>query len=475
MDSARQVGSWRSTTSRYGSRGLSRYTTWVPVRDDDAPTGRANERGDSAPEQRASKASRSGEKLMELRAERMVHGGRALARLASGEVALVSGAIPGELVRAELEQRRGVWLGRTVAVLESSPDRLPTPVHPGLDYGFMNYPRQLSLKAEVVADSLHRVGLPDAAVPELVAAPLPWGYRSVVQPACDPAGLGYRRPGSGQVVVQGEDEVATSAVNTAWRLALELRAHRAVGAHELVIRANDDGQALIAIVSSAPARKLLPLAHALVGAGIHGVSSAPYDPRGRFRQGAERLAGKRDMLQRYGDFELTVNATSFAQPNPSATTLLYRAVKEWAGSGTHAWELFAGGGAIAFHLTERFGAVTALEVDRAALARGERDAERLGVSNLRFVRGDARRAPLPSDADLLVVDPPRAGLARELRAAIGTSGVPRLLYVSCDVASWARDVVDLEARGYQLTRFQPFDLYPQTHHIELLSELVLKR
>ncbi len=418
---------------------------------------------------------RTTEVAVDLRAERMVHGGSALARLPSGEVVLLSGAIPGELVRVELEKRRGVWLGRTVAVLESSPDRLPTPVHPGLDYGFITYSRQLQLKAEVVADSLHRAGLANREVPDLIAAPLPWGYRSVVQPACAPAGLGYRRPGSAEVLVLGEDQVATPAVNAAWRQAIELRAHRAAGAYELVIRANDAGQSLIAIVSSAPARKLLPLAHALVDAGIHGVSSAPYDPRGRFRGGAERLAGKRDMLQRYGDFDLTVNASSFAQPNPSATTALYHAVKEWAASGSHAWELFAGGGAIALHLSDRFTSVTALEVDRGALARGERDAERLGIGNLTFVRGDARSAPLPSDADLLVVDPPRAGLARELRAAIGASGVPRLLYVSCDVASWARDVADLESHGYELKRFQPFDLYPQTHHIELLSELTLKR
>lgn len=458
-----------------GSQGSSRYTAGVPERNEETTANEATGRGATNREQRDGSSAAASMKLTELRTERMVHGGRVLARLSSGEVALVSGAVPGELIRAQIEQRRGVWLGNTVEVLEPSSSRLPTPIHPGLDYGFIDYSRQLQLKAEVVADSLHRAGKPDMQVPELVAAPLPWGYRSVVQPACDRSGLGYRLPGSAEVIVMGEDPVATPGVNNAWRLALELRAYRAAGARELVIRANSEGQALIAIVSSAPARKLLPLAHALVAAGIHGVSSAPYDPRGRFRRGSERLAGKRDILERYGELDLTVNATSFAQPNPSAATGMYRTLKSWAGSGRHAWELFAGGGAISLHLAERFEAVTALEVDRAAVSRGERDAERLGVTNLRFVRADARTSPLPSDADLLVVDPPRAGLARELRAAIASSGVPRLLYVSCDVASWARDVVDLEARGYELTRFQPYDLYPQTHHIELLSELTLRR
>src|SRR5690606_9751225 len=88
---------------------------------------------------------------------------------------------------------------------------------------------------------------------------------------------------------------------------------------------------------------------------------------------------------------------------------------------------------------------------------------------------DARTAPLPEDADVLIVDPPRAGLAAELRADIAAAGVPRLLYVSCDVATWARDVADLEQKGYRLTRLEPFDFYPHTHHLEVLSELTRVR
>lgn len=418
------------------------------------------------------------EGALELDIERMVHGGAALARKPGGEVVLVTGAIPGERVLARLEQKRGVWLGRTLDVLRPAPERVPTPAHPGLDYGFMTYRKQLELKREVVLDSLRRAAaagddLPE--VPPVRPSVREWGYRDVIQPAVSDAGLGYRWPGSGDVLVLGEDPTATDAVNAAWSVAVQLRAHRAVGARELVIRANQAGEALIAIVTTAPERKLIPLAHALVRAGIVGVVSAPFDPRGRFRRGVERLAGQRTISQRLGAFELTVNASSFAQPNSETAARMYGALVEWAGSGGHAWELFAGGGAIAFHLAQNFEAVTAVEMDRGAIARGEGDAERLGLGNVRFVRADARTAPLPSDADVLVMDPPRAGLSADLRAAIGASGIPRLLYVSCDVATWSRDVVDLGRRGYTLTRSQPYDFYPQTHHIEMLSELVLDR
>ena len=126
---------------------------------------------------------------------------------------------------------------------------------------------------------------------------------------------------------------------------------------------------------------------------------------------------------------------------------------------------------IGLHLAEQFGRVTALEVDKSSVVRGERDAERLGVQNLSFIRADAKKLkPLPS-ADLIVVDPPRAGLAKGVREAILTSSASRLLYVSCDVATWARDVAHFDAEGFSLKRLLPFDFYPQTHHIEMLSLL----
>ncbi len=418
---------------------------------------------------------------MVVSAERMVHGGAALCRTEAGAVALVKGALPGETVRADVRLERGVLLGTTVELLAPSPDRVPASLHPGLDYSFMTYERQLAEKRAVVADALSRAralaGDRSSArvAPEdvtgVVPAPSEWRYRSSVQPAAAPEGLGYRLPASSSVVVLDEDPVATPAVQAAWQLAITSKAHRATGTHELVIRANDAGESLISIVSRAATRELLDLAHALVNAGVAGVMYAPFDARGRFRSGAERLAGARTILQRYGDVVLTVNVTSFAQPNPEAAGGLYKELARWAGHGERAAELYAGAGAIAFHLAPGFAAVSAIEIDGSAVARGKRDAERLGVANIEFLRQDVREASIPGSTELVVVDPPRAGLSRDVRAALQASSAKRLLYVSCDAATWARDVVDLEGRGFALTRFVPFDFYPQTHHVELLSEL----
>ena len=402
--------------------------------------------------------------------ERPVHGGAALARVEGGRVALVRGGIPGEEVEADLEERSGVLQGRVTRVLTASPDRVPSSKHPGLDYSFISYERQLELKREVVRDALSRTLKREVEVPPVRLAPLLWHYRSAVQPAVTPGGLGYREPESHEVVVLTSDPVANEAINNAWEVWGRLRVPK--GVREVVFRGNDGGEVLASLVATAPAKTLVPFAHELVKAGLAGVSYASHDPRGRFRGGSERLAGARSIRQRYGDFDISVSATNFAQPNPSAAGELYKTLQTLAASGGLALDVYAGSGIIGMHLAENFGRVIALEIDRGSVVRGERDAARLGIINLKFVKADAKRLVVPEGADLVAVDPPRAGLNKEVRRTLSASHAPRLLYVSCDVATWARDVAAFEASGWRLEHFQPFDFYPHTHHVEMLSLLV---
>ncbi len=413
---------------------------------------------------------------LEVDVARMVHGGRSLATGPDGRALLVRGAIPGERVIAEGAVRKGVWLGDVVEVLEPSADRLEAPAHPGLDFGHVRYERQLALKREVLLDAWHRsVGpsVPAPDVQDVVASPQVWGYRNAVQPALagrddeSSGGLGYRRPETHEVVVLDDDPTAIAACRAAWAAVAARRWPG--GVREVAIRGNDQGEALVALVATTPARALLDAAHALVAAGVTGVALAPYDPRGRFRGGAERLAGARNLRQRYGDVVLTITATAFAQPNPEAAGALYRRLAAVAPEARHALELFAGNGAIAMHLAPRVAKVTAIEIDRGSVERGRQDAGAAGIGNLVLLRRDARDMRVPDDVDLVSVDPPRAGLSADVRAAIAGSRARALLYVACDVATWARDASDLLRRGWHLTLLEPFDFQPHTHHLELLS------
>ena len=401
--------------------------------------------------------------------EKMIHGGRALTHLEDGRVALVRGGIPGERVSAELEERKGVLQGWVVEVLEASEDRTEPPRHPGLDYGFIAYERQLELKREVVGDALSRALRREVEVGNVRAAPELWHYRSSVQPVALKSELGYRQPESHEVVTLASDPVANEAINRVWQTWDSLKPPK--GIRELVLRGNDDGEVLASFIATTPAKNLLPFAHDLLRAGVKGVSYAPFDRRGRFRQGSEKLAGEKTILQAYGDFTISVSATNFAQPNPSAASQLYKALVELAPKGELALDLYAGSGIIGMHLLEKFDRVIALEIDRGSIVRGERDVERLGVKGIEFLKADAKRVEIPDGTDLITVDPPRAGLNKDVRAVIDASGVPALLYVSCDVATWARDVAEFEKLGWRLEHFEPFDFYPHTHHIELLSRL----
>ena len=397
----------------------------------------------------------------------MVHGGRALARLEDGRVALIAGALPGERVVADVAPRAGVLQGTVSEVLDASPDRVPAPAHPGLDLGFVGYDAQLLLKAEVLQDAARRarLELPEDAS-TVVSSPDVWAYRSAVQPAVRDGQLGYRREGGREIVLLDEDPTAMPSVAAAWRRLAAAGLPRSV--QEVAIRGNERGEALVALVATAPAAALLDLAHGLTGDAIAGVALAPHDPRGRFRSGKERLAGARFLLQRYGDVELSVSATAFAQPNPVAAGVAFRDLAELAPGGARAVDLFAGGGAIAFHLAPRYDEVVAVEVASESVARGRRDARRLGLDGVRFERVDAKRFELPK-AGTIVVDPPRAGLANELRTRIDATGASSLLYLSCDVATWARDAADFVARGWRLRTVRPYDFQPHTHHLEVLS------
>ena len=433
--------------------------------------------------------------LRELLVDRPVHGGRFVALPADvtagdgraapgrGQVVLLAGGIPGERVMASVELRKGVAFGEVVEVLAVSADRVPKPAHPGLDLGHVALARQLALKHEVLLDATRRAGVElPGDVPAVVPSPLSWGYRNAIQPALAPlsvpgpasasvarTSLGYRRPGAHEVVALDDDPTANAACAAAWAAAASLRLPR--GVREIAIRGNDAGEALLALIATGEARDALDTAHELVRAGVAGVALAPYDPRGRFRGGTQRLAGARSLQQRYGDVEVTLNATAFGQPNSAAAGVLFRELAAWAPPARHALDLYGGNGVIGLHLAPQSERVTVVEIDRGAVERGRLDAQRAGAANVMHLRLDARDLRVPDDVDLVCVDPPRAGLAAATRQALVDSRARTLIYVSCDVATWARDVADLQRAGFRLDRLQPYDFQPHTHHLEVLSLL----
>jgi 23S rRNA (uracil1939-C5)-methyltransferase len=404
--------------------------------------------------------------LITLEIEKLVAGGLGLARDESG-VVLVRGALPGEQVEAEVRAGRGVRQGLTRTVLRPSPDRVAAPDLPTMDLAHAAYPAQLAYKRAFVEEALTRIAKLRHPVAETVASPREWHYRNTAQYLVTPQGLAYRERRGASPLVVGQDPLVMEGIQ-----AVVDRLDPALldPATEVAFRASrHTGEVVAALIGPGEPRVFLRASDHLMDAGVVGVSLA--EPSGRrFGAGVRLIAGEAEVQEQFGRVQVGVTATGFAQVNPEAAGLAYLRAAELAGQGTHAVDLYGGSGAIGRHLSPSFTRVTVLDSAPEALARGRQAAALSGERNVTYRSGDAARFS-EIGVDVIVVDPPRAGLEPDAREHIQASTADRLVYVSCDPATWARDVGGFVQRGWKLGSVTPHDFYPQTSHVEVLSVL----
>ncbi|WP_117237348.1 class I SAM-dependent RNA methyltransferase [Thermus sediminis] len=405
---------------------------------------------------------------MRVLVEKLVPGGYGLARTAEGAV-LVKGGLPGEEVEGRPVRRRGTLFLEDAAVLKPRPDRYPHPLPPSADLP-LRYEAQLPLKEALVAEALERLAKLPFPLSPIRPSPRALGYRTAAQYARHPlGGLAYRLPESQRLVRVEEDPLLAEPL--AWALGV-LKAWP-LPVEEVALRGSFlEGRVLLGLIGGSPEALKRP-AKALVQEGFAGVVWAEPSPRGRFRGRVRPLHGEAALLEAFGPLTATVSVAGFAQVNPLAAGLLLDEARDLAQGGGRALELYAGSGLLSLLLAPKFNEVVAIEISKEAVGRGERDRARLGVENVRFHRGDAREAPRFGAFDLVVLDPPRAGLSPEVRAYLLQSRPKAILYIACDPATWARDVGELSKGGYVLAFARPYDFFPFTHHVEVLSLLRL--
>jgi tRNA/tmRNA/rRNA uracil-C5-methylase (TrmA/RlmC/RlmD family) len=406
--------------------------------------------------------------------EKLVPGGLGLARTSEGTL-LVRGALPGEWVEAEGRIRKNHLEGHVTRVLEPHPQRYRKPLPPSADLP-LEYAAQLPIKQGFVQESLERIAKLSFEVSPIQASPS-YGiepglyYRTAVQYALHPVGgLAYRQPQSNDLIRISHDPLVAEPLQPAFEL---LRSWPLANLEELVLRGSLYEHKVQVGLIGGQARFFKQTARALVQEGIAGVVWAEPSPKGRFRGRVQHLSGETSLLEDFGGVLSTINVQSFAQVNPKAAGLLYQEAARIAGSGHRAVELYAGSGVLSLHLAPFLREIVAIEINRNALKRGESDRDRLGVQNLVFKQEDARVLAKYLPADLVMVDPPRAGLAPEVLAGLMEGKPAQILYIACDPATWARDVGRLGEAGYRLRFARPYDFYPFTHHVEVLSLLSL--
>ena len=436
----------------------------------------------------AARGRRRGE-LLELEVESLAFGGRGVAR-SEGLVVFVSGALPGDRVRVEVTKAKKRFAeARAVELLRPAADRVPTTcVHegepcPGAPLQGMPYERQLAFKQEQVAEALQRLGsLEGFELEEIVPAEQQWRYRNKLEYSFgeDAEGattLGFHARGRWDLIVGAEDchlasEVGNEARNAVreWARAeavpaYDARSRRGVLRNLVVREGRRSGQIQTRLVTS-PAR--FPRPPVDLHTTIEGDSGGTDGPTG--------VLGEERLREELCGLRLEMSHGAFFQTNTEMAERLYGVAAEFAGLGgsERVFDLFCGIGTIGLTMAARAGEVWGLEIVPEAIADAERNARLNGIGNARFVAGNARTGvrPLVEQAgkpDVVVVDPPRAGLSQKIVRRVIECEVSRIVYVSCNPTTLAPNAAQLGEAGYRLVRVRPVDMFPQTPHIECVA------
>jgi 23S rRNA (uracil1939-C5)-methyltransferase len=402
---------------------------------------------------------------LELTIERPVAGGRMLARH-EGRVVLVAGAIPGERVVARVTRVSGhVTFADAVEIVDASPDRRTPAGDPacgGAAYAFIAYPRQLALKSEVIADAFRRIGKHALDRPVAVAPSPETGYRLRARLHVRGRQAGFFREGTHQLCAAGPTGQLLPETQSAIDQTLVALDERLAEVDALLVAENVDATERVVHVEPKPGARLDDVAGlSPLPAGVTGLTTVTH---GRLTA----LAGMAMVTD--AAFGLTRRAPSFFQANRHLVgDLVVRVLS--AVTGDRFLDLYAGVGLFAVALARRGGQGLAAEGDRWSGEDLETNARPLR-DRLRVFRGSVEEAvarPLDPPPDTVIVDPPRTGVSPEALAGALAWRAPKLVYVSCDPATLARDAARILAAGYHLASLEAFDLFPNTPHVEMLA------
>jgi len=432
---------------------------------------------------------RRGEQL-DLEIESLAFGGRGVARNA-GYVVFVAGALPGDRVRAEVTKaKRRFAEARTVELLAPGADRIADRcVHegepcPGAPWQGLPYERQLTHKRDQIDEALRRIGELDGfELEEIEPAVEQWRYRNKLEYSCgernDEPVLGFHARGRWDLIVGVEDcHLASERGNAARNEVRDWARLEAVPAYDrrtregvlrnLVVReGRRSGQLQTRLVTSATRFPKPPVdLHTM----IEGDSGGTDGPTGVM--GEERLREELCGLQ------LEISHGAFFQTNTEMAERLYAVAAEYAGlsGGERVFDLYCGIGTIGLTMASHAGEVWGLEIVPEAIADAERNAKANGIENARFLAGSVRTGvrPLIEQAgkpDVVVIDPPRAGLSQKIVRRVIECDAKRVVYVSCNPTTLAPNAAQLVEAGYTLRRVKPVDMFPQTPHIECVALL----
>ena len=442
---------------------------------------------------------------MLLTVEKLIYGGEGLARLPAdasgrGKAVFVPFVLAGEKIEASLtEQKPGFARARADQIIEPSPHRVQ-PGCPyftqcgGCHYQHASYEHQLEIKKEILRETLRRTAKLELPVDIQVHPSPPWNYRnrSRLQVQIRPEfKAGYFKMGSHELLAVEQCPISSPLINQAiaafWQNG---RADKVpAGVHEIEFFANaDDSELLVEVFTSAESRRaalrqwaeeLRASMREIAGLVVFRDSSS----RGSASQEKLLTVGADHLIYQTKKAPYRVSAGSFFQTNRHLIDELVRIVTEGQ-SGDLALDLYAGAGLFSTALGSDMRHIVSIEASQTAsgdlsynqssngevvLASTEQYLAR-AESKGRVGKGEVLTHTLHTP-DLAVVDPPRSGLGERVARGLATLGAPRVVYVSCDPATLARDLLTLLGSGYRVQQVHLVDLFPQTFHLETVVHL----
>ena len=424
-----------------------------------------------------------------------------------GFTVFVTGGLPGELVRVRIgEVKKSYASGRLLKVLEASPDRVEPkcPIYKecgGCQLQHLSYEGQLKVKQQQVKDAMERIGhQKDLPVLPVLGAENPWNYRNKVAfPVGREKGrtiIGCFAQGSHKIIDASncliQDELNNEAINAVREVVEKLGLpvydedrHTGIMRH-VVARTGINGQLMVVLVTAVKELRREKEIVKMLRSRLPKMVSLQQNIqtyRNNVILGRETklLWGKPTIKAKLGKFLFNVSARSFFQVNTKQAEVLYDKALEFAqltGKET-VIDAYCGTGTISLYLAQKARKVYGVEIVSPAIKDAEKNARENNVRNAEFIVGDCTKV-MPRlykqgvRPDVVVVDPPRAGCTQQVLETFANMQPQRIIYVSCNPATLARDIEILDGLGYKAEKVQPVDMFSHSSHVENICLLKMK-
>ncbi|MGE5328249.1 MAG: 23S rRNA (uracil(1939)-C(5))-methyltransferase RlmD [Deltaproteobacteria bacterium] len=424
------------------------------------------------------------------------HEGQGVGRI-EGFAVFVEGAVDGETVEVKIVKvEKNFAYGKLLKIIKEADSRI-NPVCPvfkrcgGCQIQHIDYEKQLSFKTKLVSETIHRIGgLENVKVYDAIGMKEPWNYRNKAQ---YPVGNIDGKMGFGfyasrtHEIIQGQDciiqdkksyEIAKHAVEFFGEqkiLAYDEKTGKGLIRHIVVRTGFKTGEIMLVVVANGDS---LPKSKEFVDymkAKNPEITSIVLNINKKntnviLGYTNKILDGKEYILDKLGEYTFKISPLSFFQVNPVQTEVLYSKAVEYAaltGKET-VFDLYSGIGTISLFLSGKAKKVYGIEVVEPAVDNAKENARINGIDNVEFLCGDVEKVVpgLGVKPDVVVLDPPRKGCEKMLIETIAEMGPKRIVYVSCNPSTLARDLKAFAEKGYEAKEVQPVDMFPQTYHVE---------